>query len=82
MEIDALFQSLLAGDSPLTLAILAYIVYLLHTTDDKQDKALKWLRKSVIALTRKVSKLEDFIERKFPNEWRRPRTEDHDEDDF
>lgn len=79
---NGFLQTLVASDKPLTLGILVYIVYRLHKSDELQTKAIKWLRKAIATLDRRVAKLEDFNERKFPNEWRRPRAEDHDEDDF
>ena len=69
---DVLLQSLLEGDKPLTLGILAYIVFLLHKSDGKQTKAIKWLKRTITNLMDRVDNLEKFNQRVHPNEWREP----------
>jgi hypothetical protein len=71
-DLDQFFVSLLKGDRPLTLGFLIYIVYLLHKSDKKQNKAIKWLRGTLANLLIRVENLEQFNKRKFPNEYRKP----------
>lgn len=79
---DALLQSLLEGDRPLTLGILAYIVYMLHRSDQKQTKAIKWLKRTITSLMSRVDNLEKFNQRVHPNEWRQPTNMPHIPDDI
>ncbi len=69
---DSFLQSFLADDRPLTLGILVYIVYMLHKSDQKQTKAIKWLKRTLTNLMMRVDNLEKFNQRKYPNEWRSP----------
>lgn len=77
---DAVINSLLAsGDKPLTLGILAYIVYLLYkanqtlsASDKKQTIAIKWLQRNLQNLHIRVENLERFNQRTHPEEWRAP----------
>jgi hypothetical protein len=65
-------QNFFEGDRPLTLGILLYVVWLLHKSDQRQTKAINWLRKTLIALQVRVNNLEKFNERLHPNDWRHP----------
>lgn len=66
------FQKFFEGDSPLTLGILLYVVYLLHQSDQKQAKAIAWLRKTILGLQVRIDNLEQFNNRVHPDEWRQP----------
>lgn len=66
------FANFFEGDRPLTLGILLYVVYLLHQSDQKQTKAITWLRKTIINLQVRVDNLEKFNTRVHADEWRRP----------
>lgn len=69
---DDFLQSFFSDDKPLTLGILIYIVYMLHKSDQKQNKAIKWLRGTLANLLIRVDNLEQFYQRKFPDEYRKP----------
>lgn len=77
---DAIVTQLLnSGDKPITLGILAYIVYLLYQanktlthSDKRQSVAIKWLKMNLENLHLRVENLERFNERIHPTEWKSP----------
>lgn len=69
---ESFLTRLMADDSPLTLAGLAYIVYKLHVNDTKQTKAIKWLKATLSGILIRIENLERFNQRKYPQEWRAP----------
>lgn len=81
---EAFLQSLMTDDRPLTIGILLYIVYMLHKSDQKQNRAIKWLKRTITSLMSRVDNLEKFNQRVHPNEWRQPPNMPHiplDDDD-
>lgn len=84
-QTDAVINQLLnSGDKPLTLGILAYIVYLLYQanktlqhSDKRQSIAIKWLKLNLQNLHLRVDNLERFNERLHPNDWKSPNSNNH-----